>query len=58
MSYKVLKDVKTGGHTEEGGKLHHLYEKNARPLIESKRKRIIALAVVLGLLGLSLLLIP
>lgn len=58
MSYKVLKGVKTGGHTEEGGKLHRFYEKMLLPFLESKSKRIIALASVLALLGLSLLLVP
>ena len=58
MSYKVLKGVKTGSHTEEAGKLHRVYEKMLRPMLDSKRKRIIALAAVLVLLGLSLLLIP
>ena len=58
MSYKVLKGVKTGSHAEEAGKLHRVYEKMLRPMLDSKRKRIIALAAVLVLLGLSLLLIP
>jgi multidrug efflux pump subunit AcrB len=58
MSYKVLKGVKTAGHAEEAGQLHRVYEKMLRPLLDSKRRRGIALAAVLALLGLSLLLIP
>ena len=58
MSYKVLKGVKTGDNTEEGGRLLRIYEKMLRPLLDSKRRRVIALAAVLALLGLALLLIP
>jgi multidrug efflux pump subunit AcrB len=58
MSYKVLKGVKTASHAEEAGQLHRVYEKMLRPLLDSKRRRGIALAAVLALLGLSLLLIP
>ncbi len=58
MSYKVLKNVKPSGHEEEKGKLFRLYEKVLGPLIDNRKKRAVALAVVLLLLCLSLLLIP
>lgn len=58
MSYKVLKHVKSSGHKEEGGRLLGIYRKMLGPLIDNKKKRLIALAVVLLLLGLSLTLIP
>jgi multidrug efflux pump subunit AcrB len=57
MSYKVLRNVKPSGH-EEAGKLYGFYEKILGPLIDDRKKRTAALAVVLMLLGLSLLLIP
>lgn len=58
MSYKVLKHVKSSGHEEEGGKLLRIYRNLLGPLIDNKKKRLMALAVVLLLLGLSLTLIP
>ncbi len=58
MSYKVLKGVKSGVHEQEEGKLHDFYQKMLGPLLESRRKRAVALASVLALLGLALLLIP
>jgi multidrug efflux pump subunit AcrB len=58
MSYKVLKGVKSGAKDEEGGKLNEFYGKLLGPLLESRRKRGIALAGVLALLGLALLLVP
>ena len=57
MSFKALKNVKPSGH-EEDGKLYVFYEKILGPLIDNKKKRAAALAIVLILLGLSLLLIP
>jgi multidrug efflux pump subunit AcrB len=57
MSYKVLKNVKTGVH-EEGAGLHRAYERVLGPLIDNRRKRLVALGAVVGLLGLALLLIP
>jgi multidrug efflux pump subunit AcrB len=58
MSYKVLKNVRPSGHEEEDGKLYGFYERILGPLIDNKKKRAAALAIVLVLLGLSLLLIP
>jgi multidrug efflux pump subunit AcrB len=63
MSYKVLKNVKpsdNGGSDkgEDGGTMLRIYQKMLGPLLDHKKKRIVALAVVLLLLGLSLLLIP
>ncbi|MDA8082434.1 MAG: efflux RND transporter permease subunit [Nitrospiraceae bacterium] len=58
MSYKVLKNVKATGHDEEEGRLFRIYEKMLGPMIDNKGKRLAALAIVLLLLGLSLMLIP
>ncbi len=62
MSYKVLKNVKRndepGGGHEETGRFASLYDRMLRPLIDNKAKRSSALALVLLLLGLSLILIP
>ncbi len=58
MSFKVLKNVKPHTGEEDGGRFASLYERMLRPMIEDRKKRIIALTVVLLLLGLSLLLIP
>lgn len=58
MSYKVLKNVKTHAKDEEGGRLLNYYDRMLRPLIDSRGKRSSALALVLLLLGLSLVLIP
>ena len=58
MSYKVLKNVKPSGHDEEEGRLYRFYEKLLGPLLDNKKKRAAALAIVLMLLGLSLMLIP
>ncbi|MBA4374339.1 MAG: multidrug transporter AcrB, partial [Thermodesulfovibrio sp.] len=58
MSYKVLRKVKSSGHEEEGGKLLGLYRNLLGPLLDDKKKGLLALAAVLLLLGLSLVLIP
>ncbi len=58
MSYKVLKGVKPVAHSEEGSRIQGLYRRILGPLLDNRLKRITALAVVLSLLGLSLLLIP
>jgi multidrug efflux pump subunit AcrB len=59
MSYKVLKRVKhKAGEEEEGRRLHAVYEKALRPLIEKRRLRLPAFAGVALLLGLALLLVP
>ncbi|MDP2156470.1 MAG: efflux RND transporter permease subunit, partial [Nitrospirota bacterium] len=62
MSYKVLKNVKRndghGGGHEETGRFASLYDRMLRPLIDNRAKRSSALAIVLLLLGLSLILIP
>ncbi len=58
ISYKVLKNVKQTGQEEEGKKLYALYQKILGPLIDNRKKRIVALGIVTLLLGLSLLLIP
>lgn len=58
MSYKVLKTVKKEEHKGEGAWLQHTYEKMLGPLIDSRRKRVLALGLVLVLLAAALLLIP
>lgn len=58
MSFKVLKHVKSTGEEEEGGKLLAYYRNLLGPLIDNKKRRMLALAGVLLLLGLSLALIP
>jgi multidrug efflux pump subunit AcrB len=58
MSYKVLKNVKSSRHEEESSRMLKIYEKILGPMIDNKKKRMIALTAVLLLLGLSLLLIP
>jgi multidrug efflux pump subunit AcrB len=58
MSYKVLRHVKHASREEEGGKLYGMYARILGPLIESRRKRIVALGAVTVLLGLAMLLLP
>jgi multidrug efflux pump subunit AcrB len=58
LSYKVLKNVKHKGKEEESGKLYGLYERTLGPLIDSRNKRMAALAAVALLLGLAILLVP
>jgi multidrug efflux pump subunit AcrB len=59
LSYKVLKNVKSEGHTGgQDSKLICLYEKILGPLVDSRSKRFIVLVLVGLLLGLSLLLLP
>ena len=59
LSYKVLKNVKSGDHAEEqNGRLLSLYEKILGPMIDSRLKRFVVLLLVGVLLGLSLLLLP
>jgi len=58
MSFKVLKNVRPHGKHEDTGRFASLYDRMLSPLIDSKKKRFLALAVVLLLLGLSLVLIP
>jgi multidrug efflux pump subunit AcrB len=58
MSYKVLKNVKQTGHEQEGKKLYAFYEKALGPLIDNRKKRLIALGFVTLLLGLAVVLVP
>ncbi|MGB5219058.1 MAG: efflux RND transporter permease subunit [Smithella sp.] len=57
LAYIVLKNVR---HKEEkeGKGIAGYYEKFLSPLIDVKKKRIVALSVILGLLLLSVILIP
>ncbi len=58
MSYKVLKNVKAGGHDEQAPAFQRRYERVLGPLIDNRRKRMTALGIVLVLLLLALALIP
>jgi len=61
MSYIVLRGAGHDTSKKESrviGFLNHLYEKNLRGLLESRRKRIIAFIVIFVLLGGAFMLIP
>ncbi len=59
LSYKVLKNVKSAEESpEKESRMLRVYEKLIGPLLDRPGKRIIALLLVGGLLGLALLLIP
>jgi multidrug efflux pump subunit AcrB len=64
LTYRLFgASSKNGGHqhfdeTEEEGKLHRLYARVMKPLIESSKKRYLALGGVVVLLLLSMLLLP
>lgn len=58
MSYKVLRNVRTGGHDEKEPAIHTRYEKILGPLLDDKKKRLMALGIVLLLLILAIGLIP
>ncbi|MEI8390235.1 MAG: efflux RND transporter permease subunit [bacterium] len=59
LSYIVLKHVKSSGHhEEEGGNFIDYYKKIITSLIEDRNKRLKAIAVIIGLLVVSMLLIP
>ncbi|MFA5321580.1 MAG: efflux RND transporter permease subunit [Smithella sp.] len=58
LAYIVLKNVRHGGKDNEGERLTRLYEKLLGPLIDVRKKRIIAFSVILGLLLISVALVP
>ncbi len=63
LSYIVLKNTQKegkGDHQDEGfgGKMVEYYKKILTPLIEDRKKRIKSIKIVVGLLVLSILLIP
>ncbi|MDD5168432.1 MAG: efflux RND transporter permease subunit, partial [Syntrophales bacterium] len=58
MSWLVLKKAKVHEAPEGGGRIHRLYEKVLGPLIDDRKKRIMAFGAVLLLLLLALLLLP
>lgn len=59
LSYIVLKDVKLTGHDEEeGGKLIKYYKNIITYLVEKQSKRRIAIAGIVGLLFISMILLP
>jgi multidrug efflux pump subunit AcrB len=58
MSYKVLRRTHPQGAGKEAAKLHAIYEKALRPLLEKPSLRLAVFGAVGLLLGLALLLIP
>jgi multidrug efflux pump subunit AcrB len=58
MSRIVLKNVRSHKSPEEGKGLHLLYEKILGPMIDSGKKRLVALAAVALLLALAVMLVP
>jgi multidrug efflux pump subunit AcrB len=58
LSYIVLKNVKQVKTSEEGGRMFRVYERVLGPLLESRPKRMLALASVLFLLLLAVALVP
>lgn len=59
LSYIVLKDTKVEGEEDHGkGKMVEYYKRILTPLIEDRKKRMKSIKIVVGLLVLSMLLIP
>ena len=58
LAYMVLKNVHHEQGHEEGAGLKNFYEKLLGPLIDIPKKRMIAFAVIFGLLVLALVLLP
>lgn len=59
LSYIVLKGVKSkNGNSNEGVRMFKIYERVLGPLIDSRKKRLLALGIVALLLGISLMLVP
>ena len=58
LAYMVLKNVRHEPGHEEGTGLKNFYEKLLGPLIDIPKKRMIAFAVIFGLLVLALVLLP
>jgi len=58
LAYIVLKNVRHKAEEKEGGGIAGYYKKFLSPLIDVRKKRIVALSVVFGLLLLVVVLIP
>ena len=58
LAYIVLKNVRHHGEEKEERGIARHYEKFLTPLIDVRKKRFVALSVILGLLLISLLLVP
>jgi len=58
LAYIVLKNVRHHGEEKEEQGIARNYEKFLTPLIDVRKKRFVALSVILGLLLISLLLVP
>jgi len=58
LSYKVLKNVKHEPDQQQENKIGKIYEQFLRPLLENRKKRLLALSGVGILLLLSIVLVP
>jgi len=58
LGFKVLKNIRHADGEAEGEKMHALYNKVLRPLIEKRSKRMLAFMSVAVMLGLAILLVP
>ncbi len=58
LSYKVLKNAPIVDSGSEGRRLHELYDRALRPLLEHRRRRLFTFGAVICLLGLAVLLVP
>jgi multidrug efflux pump subunit AcrB len=58
MSYRVLQKTKVLPAQDKNGRFFHLYDRILGPFIDSRKKRILALAGVFFLLVMAILLIP
>ncbi len=58
MSYKVLGRITPKTNRDEGKRLFHLYERILGSLLDSRKKRFLALGTVLLLLLIAILLVP
>ena len=58
LAYIVLKKVRHGSKEKEEQGPSHFYEKLLGPLIDVRKKRLVAFSVILGLLLLALILVP
>ncbi len=58
MGYRVLRGVKPEGGKEDAGRLHKFYDRVLGPLLDSRKKRWMALGAIVLLLFLAVLLVP
>jgi len=58
LAYIVLKNIRHHGEEKEEKGIAKIYEKLLSPLIDVRKKRLVALSVILGLLLISVILVP